>query len=136
MVSEPGLCVLTVNVTLVAPAGIVTFDGTVATDVLLLDSTTTTPPEGAGALSVTVPVEELPPLTLVRFRVSEANDTPELDVAVGVDDDLGVAVGVLVAVSVFVGVLEAFGVAVGVADDLGVTVADGIEVAVAVAPLG
>ena len=126
MVSEPGLCVLTVNVTLVAPAGIVTFDGTVATDVLLLDSTTTTPPEGAGALSVTVPIEELPPLTLVRFRVSEANDTPELDVAVGVADDLEVAAGVLVAA----------GVRVGVADDLGVTVADGIDVAVAVAPLG
>ena len=100
MVSESGLCVLTANVTLVAPAGIVTLDGTVASDVLLLESKTTTPPVGAGALSVTVPVEELPPLTLVGFRVSEANDTPELDVAVGVDDDLGVAVGVLVTAGV------------------------------------
>jgi hypothetical protein len=54
--------VLTVNVTLVNPRATVTLDGTVAIDVLLLESATTDPPAGAGPLSVTVPVEELPPL--------------------------------------------------------------------------
>lgn len=56
--------VLTVNVALVNPAATVTLEGTVAADVLLLESATTDPPAGAGPLSVTVPVEELPPCTL------------------------------------------------------------------------
>ena len=38
----------------VAPAATVTDGGGAATDVLLLDSITTAPPDGAGALSVTV----------------------------------------------------------------------------------
>jgi hypothetical protein len=56
--------VVTVNVRLVAPAGIVTLAGTV-TAAELSDKLTTAPPEGAAALSVTVPVEELPPTTAV-----------------------------------------------------------------------
>jgi len=64
--------VLTVNVALVAPAAIVTLDGVLATFVLLLESVTTAPPEGAAPLSVTVPVEDcVPPTTLVGFSVSE-----------------------------------------------------------------
>ncbi len=55
---------------LVAPALTVTLDGTVATLVLLLESPTTAPPAGAGPLSVTVPVEELPPWTVVGLSVS------------------------------------------------------------------
>src|SRR6266436_7961695 len=58
--------VLIVNVALVAPAAIVTLDGVLATFVLLLESVTTAPPEGAAPLSVTVPVEEFPPVTLDR----------------------------------------------------------------------
>jgi len=63
--------VLAVNVALVAPAAIVTLDGVLAAVVLLLESVTTAPPEGAAPLNVTVPVEEFPPVTLVGFSVSE-----------------------------------------------------------------
>jgi hypothetical protein len=67
--------VLTVKLALVFPACTVTLDGTVATDVLLLESVTTAPPEGAAAVRVTVPVDLFPPLTLVGFRVSEESVT-------------------------------------------------------------
>ncbi len=64
--------VFTVNVALVAPATTVTLDGVLATFVLLLESVTTAPPEGAAPVSVTVPVEDcVPPTTLVGFSVSE-----------------------------------------------------------------
>jgi len=64
--------VLTVNVALVAPAATVTLEGTVTAAVLLLESATCAPPAGAAPLNVTVPVEELPPVTLVGFSPSEA----------------------------------------------------------------
>ena len=60
---------------LVFPAETVTLDGTVATVLLPLESDTVTPPEGAAAESVTVPVELFPPLTLVGLRVSEESVT-------------------------------------------------------------
>ena len=63
--------VLTVNVALLAPAATVTVTGTVAAAVLPLIRETTAPPVGAGPLSVTVPVEGDPPVTLVGFSVSE-----------------------------------------------------------------
>lgn len=50
-----------------------------ATDVLLLESVTLAPPDGAAPVRVTVPVELFPPLTLVGFRVSEESVTPEVD---------------------------------------------------------
>src|SRR2546427_459663 len=74
-VEEPTGLVLTVKVAVVAPLGTVTLDGTVATPVLLLDSETRAPPLGAGALSATVPVEELPPVTLVGFKVRASRVT-------------------------------------------------------------
>jgi len=60
--------VFAVNVALVAPAGTVTLAGTVTRVVLLLDSVTTAPPAGAGAPRITVPVEGVPPMTVLGFR--------------------------------------------------------------------
>ena len=62
--------VLTVKVALLAPARTVTLEGTLATT-LLLESITCAPPVGAGPLSVTVPVDCTPPVTLVGFSVTE-----------------------------------------------------------------
>ena len=62
--------VFTVKVALVAPAGTVTLAGTTAAG-SLLESVTCAPPAGAGAFSVTVPVEGLPPVTLVGLRASD-----------------------------------------------------------------
>ena len=63
--------VATVNVALVAPAATVTLAGVLATVVLLLESVTVAPPDGAARLNVTVPVDEFPPVTLVGFRLSD-----------------------------------------------------------------
>jgi len=62
--------VVTVKVADVCPAATVTVPGTVA-DELLDASATTRPPVGAGPLSVTVPVEETPPATVVGLSVTE-----------------------------------------------------------------
>jgi len=66
--------VVTGKVAVVAPVGTVTLPlvGTLATDGLVLERETTAPPLGAGPFRVTVPVgEEVPPVTLVRLRLSE-----------------------------------------------------------------
>ena len=63
--------VVTVNVALVAPAGMVTLAGIVATAGLSLERETMTPPVRADPLSVTLPVEGDPPLTLVGFNTGE-----------------------------------------------------------------
>ena len=62
--------VFTVNVAVVAFAAMVTLAGTAATDVSLLMSATAAPPDGAGPPSVTVPVDALPPVTDVGFRLT------------------------------------------------------------------
>ena len=81
--------VFTGNVALVAPAGTVTLEGTLAAKLLLV-SATRAPPTGAGALSVTVPVEDCrPPTTLAGFKLS--------DVSVGSGTGFTVNVAVLVA---------------------------------------
>ena len=62
--------VVAVKVAVVAPAATVTVGGTVAAGLLLV-RVTMAPPAGAGPLRVTVPVEGLPPTTLVGFTVTE-----------------------------------------------------------------
>jgi hypothetical protein len=63
--------VVTVNVAVVALAATVTLPGTWATVVLLLDKLTTAPPDGAGPFNVTVPVDEVPPVTDVGLSLTE-----------------------------------------------------------------
>ena len=75
--------VVTVNVALVAPTGTVTLAGTVAA-VLSLDSVTCAPPAGAGPSSVAVPVELLPPVTVVGFTPSEERRTARFTVRMAV----------------------------------------------------
>jgi hypothetical protein len=60
-----------VKVALVLPEGTVTEAGTVAAAVLLLVRPTAIPPVGAGPLKLTVPVELVPPVTDVGFRLTE-----------------------------------------------------------------
>jgi len=68
--------VLTVKLAVVAPAATVTLVGTRAAVVLLLESVTTAPPDGAALLNVTVPVEDwVPPVTLVGLSASVDNVT-------------------------------------------------------------
>lgn len=55
------------------PERIVTVAGTLARYGWLLDKCTTMPPEGAGALSVTLPVEEAPPTTVDGLRVKDVS---------------------------------------------------------------
>lgn len=74
----------TVNDALLAPAGTVTLTGTVAAAVLPLVSETTTPPVGAAALSVTVPVLFDPSTTVSGFKLRP--------VSVGLDEAPGVTV--------------------------------------------
>jgi hypothetical protein len=101
--------VVTLKLADVAPAGTMRLAGTVATLVLLLIRLITAPPDGAGALSVTVPVEVKPPLTLVGLRVSARS--------VGSADDVGVKVKVGVGSGARVGVGVGGGATVGVGDD-------------------
>ena len=67
--------VVTVKEAVVLPAAIVTIAGTVAA-VLLLDNEIETPPAGAAPLNVTVPVAELPPVTLAGLSDTDAGETP------------------------------------------------------------
>lgn len=69
----PTALVLTVNEAVVAPARTVTEAGTVATEVLLLERVTIVPPAGAALVSVTVPLDELPPVTAVGLRATSCN---------------------------------------------------------------
>ena len=102
--------VLTINVAEVAPAGTVTFAGTVALVELEL-RTTMVPLVGAGPLSVTVPVDVPPPVTsagdnlrelsaaAVMFNVALADELPRVAVS---DEEVDVETAVVVTVNVAV----------------------------------
>jgi hypothetical protein len=79
---DGGRFVETMNVLLVAPAGTVMLLGTEAILAELLERVTLRPPVGAGPLSVTVPVELLPPFTVVGLRDSDNNGGSAAKVAV------------------------------------------------------
>jgi hypothetical protein len=72
LVAEGTAVVVIVNVALVVAAGMTTFVGTGAAAALLLASATVAPPLSAGAVSVTVPCELLPPTTLEGLSESKA----------------------------------------------------------------
>ena len=67
-----GLLVM-VKVAVLAPAATRTLAGTVAAAVLLLERVTVAPPVGAGPVSVTVPVDVLPPVSFVGLRARVDN---------------------------------------------------------------
>ena len=79
--------VLTVNVFVVLPFMIDTVAGTVAAPGVLLARLMMTPPAGAGAASVTVPVELVPPVTAtgdnasVNAALATLNDRPTFGAA-------------------------------------------------------
>ena len=79
------------NVAVVAPCAAVTFTGTVATDVLPLESDTANPPAGAAAVSVTVPCDPFPPTTDAGLT-----DTAESAAGGGTGATVNVAVRVTV----------------------------------------
>lgn len=64
--------VVTLNVADVAFAATVTLDGTWAAVMLLLDNVTPAPPDGAGPDKVTVPVEDVPPITELGLTLTLA----------------------------------------------------------------
>jgi len=70
-VEKTTMLVLTGKIAVVAPAGTVTLEGTPAAE-LSLERRTCTPPPGAAALRVTVPVEDCaPPVTLDGLSAKE-----------------------------------------------------------------
>lgn len=75
--------VLMVNAALVLPLATVTLAGTLAEDELSL-SDTTTPPLGAAPLKVTVPLELIPPVTVVGLSEREFSTTAGTTVIVTV----------------------------------------------------
>jgi hypothetical protein len=74
------------NVALVAPAAIVTLAGALAAEVLLLDTVTSAPLEGAALTSVTVPTDPAPPFTEDGARVSVETATCATGVTVSTAD--------------------------------------------------
>jgi hypothetical protein len=106
-VSALTAAVAAVKVAVVAPAATVTEAGTWATAVLLELSVTTAPPVGAGPLSVTVPVEGLPPTTELRDRPTEERPA-------GVTVKVAVLLTLLKVAVIVAGVLVATGSVVAV----------------------
>ena len=66
--------VVIVKVAVVAPDVTVTLAGTWAAAVLLLVRVTTAPPVGAAAANVTVPIDEVPPITEPGLSVTALSE--------------------------------------------------------------
>ena len=99
--------VLTLKVAVVEPAATVTLVGTVAAAALLLDRVTLVPPLGAAFVSVTVAVEELPPITVTGLNVSpdaaaEVEDVCTVNEAVTLAPAVAEIVTVVVAATALV----------------------------------
>ena len=75
--------VVTVKVEVVPPAATVTVAGTFAI-VLLLESATEIPPMGAALVNVIVPVDDVPPVTLVGLRDTDDSATEGVIVSAAV----------------------------------------------------
>jgi hypothetical protein len=90
--------VVTVNVPVVDPAATLTVAGTAATEEFALESVTPAPPVGAAPLSVTVPCDDAPPMTLAGASAIELTVTATAGGGGGVT----MAVGVTVSVARFV----------------------------------
>ena len=71
----PTALVLTAKVAVVAPAAMVTLASVMATAELSLDRLTTAPPVGAGPLNISVPVDDVPPVTPVGFKFRDETVT-------------------------------------------------------------
>ena len=71
LVFTDGLPVFTLKLALLWPAETVMLAGRVATALLLVESVTTMPPEGAAPESVTVPWDVSPPLTVAGLSAME-----------------------------------------------------------------
>ena len=84
-VDEPTVPVVTVKVAVVLPPATVIEAGTVA-EALSLDRVTERPPVGAAPFNVTVPVEEVPPVTLGGLSERDVSVAP----SVGVSDKVTV----------------------------------------------
>ncbi len=63
--------VFTGNVAMVAPPARLTLPGTIAAQVVSLARETDTPPVGAGAFRVSIPVDGTPPVTADGFKLTE-----------------------------------------------------------------
>ena len=66
--------VVTVKLAEVCPPGTLTMPGTFAAALLLVESVTEIPPEGAGELRNNVPVEFVPPLTLIGLMLIDCSN--------------------------------------------------------------
>jgi len=67
---DPTVLVATLKLAVVLPAATVTVAGTIA-EALLLDSAREMPPVGAAPVKVTVPVADVPPVTLAGFTTTD-----------------------------------------------------------------
>ena len=97
--AQPVATVVTVKFADVCPAGIVTDEGTPLDQILLVERLIVAPPLGAAAESVTVPVEDCPPATVLGLRVMLLKTVPVGDSPHASSLETGLSPAVLEAVT-------------------------------------